>query len=466
MKTTAKRSVAVLLLVAMVFGGLGILGFRFAVNGEKWATLRANGHLTVNGSFVGAGNVLDRNGEVLAYTEGTDRKYNDSERIRRSTLHIVGDTEGYIASGVQTAYKTKLTGYSPVTGMHTLKKYGRGNDVTLTIDSLVCAEALDSLGNKKGVVVAYNYKTGELICSVSSPNFDIENKPSTEDIEENKEGKYDGLYLNRLIDGLYTPGSTFKIITAISAFENIPDIDLFTYTCKGEEVIGGVKITCPDKHGEMNFSQCFQKSCNCAFGVVSQKLGNDRLQTTANKLGFGRNFKFGNGQTQKSLIDLGDASAGDLAWASVGQYDTLVNPYHMLTVLGAIANDGVAVLPYTVSCVISPSGNITEKTTVKSETYLTPEIAEKTAEIMRSTVENKYGDWNFKGLSMCGKTGTAEVSENEKPHSWFAGFSQNEQCPVAIVVIVENGGWGASTALPIASEVMEEIYKSLLGEAS
>ncbi len=464
MKTVSKRSIAVLLLVAMVFSGLGILGYRFTVNGEKWATMRASSHLTVNGSFVGAGNVIDRNGAVLAYTKGNKREYNDSERIRRSTLHIVGDTEGYISSGVQTAYKTQLTGYNALTGMYTLKKYGRGNDVTLTIDSLVCAEALDALGNKKGVVVAYNYKTGELICSVSSPNFDIENKPSVEEIEKNENGNYEGLYLNRLIDGLYTPGSVFKIVTSISAFENISDIDDFTYTCTGEEVVGGVKITCPHRHGEMDFKESFERSCNCAYAVVSQKIGGEKLQLTAENAGFGKSFKFGNGETKGSLIDLKNASDGDVAWAGVGQYDTLVNPYHMLTLLGAVANDGVAVLPYTVSQVSTPNGDVIEKTSAEAQTYLTPEISKKVTDFMRGAVENNYGDWRFEGLSMCGKTGTAEVSDDKEPHSWFMGFSQNEQCPVAIAVVVENGGWGASAALPIASRVMKEIYKCLSSE--
>ncbi len=464
MKTTAKRSLAVLLLVAFVVSGLGVLGYRFAVNGEDWATLRANAHLTVDGSFVGAGNVIDRHGEVLAYTENNQRKYNDSERIRRSTLHIVGDTEGYISSGVQTAYKTKLTGYNIVTGMHTLKKYNKGNDVTLTIDSLVCAKALDALGNKKGAVVAYNYKTGELLCSVSSPNYDIENKPSATEIDSNADGKYEGIYLNRLIDGLYTPGSVFKIITAVCAYENIMDIDDFSYNCSGEEIIDGVKITCPHKHGEMNFSQCFTNSCNCAFGLIAQRLGCEKLQTTAEKLGFGKRFKFGNGQTAASVIDLSKASNGDLAWAGVGQYDTLVNPYHMLTVLGAIANDGEAVLPFAVSSVTTPGGNVVEKTTPKNELYITPDIANMTASLMRAAVENKYGDNNFPGLSMCGKTGTAEVSDDKEPHSWFVGFSQSDECPVAIVVIVENGGWGSSVALPIAADVMVELYKSLSAE--
>ena len=102
-----------------------------------------------------------------------------------------------------------------------------------------------------------------------------------------------------------------------------------------------------------------------------------------------------------------------------------------------------------------------EKAKVTSENYITSEVAEVVKDMMRNNVETNYGDYNFQGLSMCGKTGTAEVSDDEEPHSWFMGFSTNPNCPVAIVVVVENGGWGSSKALPVASDVMEAIYKSL-----
>ena len=461
MKMTSKRSLVVLLLVVAVVAGLGFLGFKLAVNGENWATLRANEHLTEDGSFIAAGHITDRNGEILAKTENNERVYNDSERIRRSTLHIVGDTEGYISSGVQTAYKTQLIGYNQVTGLHALIKNGRGNDVKLTLDSELCAIAYDKLNGRKGVVAAYNYKTGELLCSVSSGNYDIRNKPTAEEIEENKDGQYDGIYMNRLIDGLYTPGSTFKIITAASAVENKKSLSGWEYTCEGETTIDGVKVTCPHSHGKLNFKTAFSNSCNCAFAELSAELGAEMLTATAKEFGFGESFAFGNGQTEMSRIDLSDAEKGDVAWAGVGQYTTLVNPYHMLTVVGSVANDGTAVLPFAVSDVSTPEGRVVEETIAESREYIAPSVANKIKEMMRFTVEDNYGDWRFKGLQMCGKTGTAEISDEEEPHSWFVGFSENPQCPVAIVVVVENGGWGSSAALPIASAVMESAYKAM-----
>ncbi len=461
MKTTAKRSFVLLLLVGAIITGLIVLSVRFAMYGDQWVMLRANEHLTQNGSFVAAGNVIDCNGVVLAYTEDNVRCYNESERIRRSTLHIVGDTEGYILSGIQTAYKNDLVGYNPLTGMYSLVKNGRGNDVVLTIDAEVSAVCYDALDGRNGIVVAYNYETGEVICSVSSPNYDINNKPSQEEINSATDGRYDGLYINRLIDGMYTPGSTFKVITATCAVENISDIYDWEYECSGETVLGGVKVTCPRTHGKMDFRQCLSNSCNCAFATLAVELGKDNLTATAKEYGFGDQYDFGNQKTAASRFDIENAATGDIAWAGVGQYTTLVNPYHMLTVMGSIANGGEAVLPYTVSQILTPDGDVVKETEPVTVSYISSDVADEVSELMRFVVTNNYGDENFKNLSMCGKTGTAEVEDGKEPHSWFVGFSQNDSCPVAIVVVVENGGWGSQTAMPIASTVMEEIYKTM-----
>ncbi|MBQ6934918.1 MAG: hypothetical protein IJN49_00070, partial [Clostridia bacterium] len=272
-------------------------------------------------------------------------------------------------------------------------------------------------------------------------------------------GKYEGLYLNRLLDGLYTPGSVFKIITASCAYENIPDIENWEYECEGEMFINGVRVSCPRKHGKLTLEKAFSQSCNCAFAEISKKLSAVQLTNTAKSFGFQRNFTFGNSFTEESIINLSDASASDIAWASVGQYTTLMNPYHALTIAGAIANNGTAKLPFVVKSFASPSGHVLKEMTAEEVVYTTPENAKKLKELMRGAVENNYGDWNFSGVTMCGKTGTAEVSDTEKPHSWFLGFSEDEKCPLAVVVVVENGGWGSTTAIPVASEVIKEASK-------
>ena len=133
----------------------------------------------------------------------------------------------------------------------------------------------------------------------------------------------------------------------------------------------------------------------------------------------------------------------------------------MLTIAGAVANDGTAKLPFVVKSIASPSGRKISETVAEEVVYITPETAEELKKMMRKTVKENYGDWNFGEIKMCGKTGTAEVSETEKPHSWFLGFCEDKKTPFAVVVVVENGGWGSSTALPIASKVINEAVKTI-----
>ncbi|MBO5896232.1 MAG: hypothetical protein J6Q83_02935, partial [Clostridia bacterium] len=111
--------------------------------------------------------------------------------------------------------------------------------------------------------------------------------------------------------------------------------------------------------------------------------------------------------------------------------------------------------------VVTPAEKLVLQNKAKTVTYLAPETASAVDEMLRFVVENGYGDGRFEGLSMCGKTGTAEVEDGKSPHSWFVGYSKNPKCPIAVVVIVENGGWGSENALPIASYIMSEIYKTM-----
>ncbi len=463
MKTTAKRSFVLLFLVAAVITGLVVLSIRFVLYGKEWVMLEVNEHHSQDMHFVSSGNIVDRNGVILAYTENGERCYHESERIRRATLHIVGDPEGNIIA-VQTAYKDELIGYNPVTGMYSYVKNGRGNDLVLTVDAEISAIAYDALNGRNGVVAAYNYETGEIICCVSSPNYDIHDQPSYDDVVANVDGKYEGLYMNKVISGLYTPGSTFKVITATCAIENIADIEKWEYTCTGSDNFSGSEkpVTCPESHGKMTFEECFSNSCNCAFAALAIELGEDKLMATATEYGFNTQYSFGSQLTQGSIIDLENTTDIQVGWTGVGQHETLVNPYHMLAVMGGIANGGEAVLPHVVSQIKSPDGDVIKTTEPQTVSYLPADVAADVSELMRYTVVNKYGDSNFKNLLMCGKTGTAEVGEGLKDHTWFVGFSQNSSCPVAIVVLVENsGGWGSSVALPIASDVMAEIYKTM-----
>lgn len=460
MKSIGKRALTLYALILLFLAGCGLLYFNLVTNANDWAMNRANKHLYSDGALSTAGDIIDANGNILVTTENGKRVYSDNKNLRMALLHTVGDTSGYISNGVQTAFKDELTGYTLLDGVYNLKRYGKGNDIKLTLNSQVCETAYRALGNKKGTIGVMNYKTGEIICVVSTPTYDINNKPT--DIDTDTTGKYDGIYLNRFFSGVYTPGSTFKVLTAICAIENIPDIDDRTFECKGKILIGEGYVICNGTHGKINFEKALNKSCNCAFAEIADELGAEKLMATAERIGFNANMPDISGKIHcsKSRIDLTESSALDIGWAGIGQYTTLINPCHMLTVMGAIANGGIAQTPYLVSTITSPEGKtvFSAKESIAGE-FFSADVAKKADEMLRSNVKNRYGDSYFPQMSFCGKTGTAEISNDKsvKPNTLFVGYSQLDNMPFAIIVILEDTTSSLYEAVPVASKVMKAV---------
>lgn len=455
MNNTTKRAYALLAVIGAFFAGLAILIYSFVIHGSTWATSKANQHLySSNGSISTFGDIYDCNGDTLAYSENGQRKYNSDPEIRKATLHAVGDLNGYISTGVQYTYRNTLAGYSPINGIASIVQYGKGNDIHLTIDSQVCRAAYTAMNGRNGAVCAYNYKTGKIVCMVSTSTYDPERKPT--DIDENP--IYEGVYLNRAITGVYTPGSTFKVITAVSALENIPDIESRTYNCDGEYETGDGVVICNDVHGKVTFRQALNHSCNSAFADIAIELGSEKLTATAKELGFNTKMNVdGVADPSESKLNISGVSKVDLGWAGIGQYTTLANPYHMMSIMGCIANRGQTVTPYLIDYIQTPQGvKKRTKSVINENITMSASVAEKMNTLLRSDITDYYGDSRFPGLQMCGKTGTAEIDDGTA-HSWFVGYSQNESTPYAIACVVENGGSGLSAAAIVANSVMQAL---------
>lgn len=451
MKQMSRRGILLLALLFAFVGGLVVLAVTYAANAATWAAYPANRHIYNNKAVLsGAGTIYDRSGTVLAQTVDGQRQYNTNASIRRAVLHAVGDDEGFIKTGMQSSYWQPLVGYNLVNGV--FQPSGRGNDMTLTLDANLCATALKALGNYHGTVAVYNYKTGELLCMVSTPTYDIQNKPA---IEGNGSGSYEGVYLNRFLSASFTPGSTFKLVTATAALETIDDIADRSYTCRKGVEIGGEWVSCMGNHGTLKFREALAVSCNAYFSQLAVDLGADTLTRYAEKLGFNQSFSLDGVAAKKSTINLQNIRDIDLAWAGMGQYTTLANPLQYLTMVGAIANGGVPVKPYMVESIASPAGLPLHWRLGKTGSrMLSSQAAATLTEIMRYTVSRTYGDGNFPGLSLCAKTGTAEVGEHADPHSWMVGFNRDEECPLAFVVVAENAGSGSIVARRITSTVL------------
>jgi peptidoglycan glycosyltransferase len=460
-KKIMKRSTFIFLFGLFFIIGLSVFVFRLVTDWENWVQQPYNGHTAGSNGLVQAGKIFDRNGEVLAQTVDGERVYNDDQAVREAMLHVVGDDSLNISTAAQSIYRTKLTGYSFVWGLGMPTSLKKSNDITLTADAQACKAAYEAIGDRKGACVVYNYKTGEVICSVSTYSYDPQAPP---EITEENEEQYDGVYLDHVLSSSYSPGSIFKIVTCACAIENIPDIYEREFYCEGEKEIDGSKITCVEAHGTMDFNEALAYSCNVTFAELAVELGGDKMTETAVEMGFNTSFRVDGNPTAKSNYNVANATKNQLAWSGVGQYTNLANPMQMAILCGAIANGGTTAQPYTVKNdlgILSEIGGILGQNTGAPGRLLKQDTANKLKDMMLYDVDSYYGSDLFYGLTVGAKTGTAEVQEGKEPNAWIVGFSADEEAPLAFAVVIENGGYGMAAASPVAIAAMEASVEAL-----
>lgn len=459
MKMITKRGIFLWILAVAFLFGLGFMTYSLVENGDTWVMKTYNTHIYKNGDLIGAGTIKSADGAVLAETKDGKRVYAEDATVRKATLHTVGDTKGFISSGIQSVYKADLTGYNLLFGVYSIERYGKGNNMRLTIDSRVCAKAYSLLSDyKAGTVGVVNYKTGDIVCAVSTPSYDMEDEPS----DLNTNSAYEGVYINRLMTGLYTPGSTFKLVTAACAIENIPDLMDRTWECTGEYDPGkGEPIRCNGVHGRLTFKQALAKSCNATFAQIAIELGPEKLASTVETLGLTSRVTVSNKlNSEQGRFFLEKSDPDDyVGWTGIGQGDTLLPPIAMLRYMAAIANDGKAVSFNEVNSLASQAGKALNLNITKNETQLlSTETAAQLKKLMRNNVKAQYGEYNYKGLHLCAKSGTAEVDKDTDHNTaWFVGFMDDVDHPYAFVVVVEHGGSGSQTAGPIAGSVLRTL---------
>ncbi len=443
MNRVASRSLMVLVMVLALLAGTVAFVVEYSLKAPQWVMSPGSPHVYDGKNRISQGTVTDAQGKVILKL-GQSWTYSKNALVRRSFVHWVGDRQSNIPSRFLSAYEDKLVPYDPVAGTY---HYGEAaGTLALTLDAELQAVALEALGDRVGTLALYNYETGELLCAVTTPTFDPDSVP-----EEAREG----LYLNRFLRGWYTPGSIFKTVTLAAALECIPDIRERTFTCTGSFEIQGGDVTCEQAHGKQTLKQAFCNSCNCAFAQLVREVGRERMTAFVEQFGLTEAISGDGVRTAAGGYDVTDATAEEFCWSGVGQYTDAVNPCTFLRFVGAIANGGVLMEPYAVGSVTVGGKTAYTAQPRTAGRILSPETAEVLREYMGNNVQSKYGADNFPGLTVCAKSGTGEVGDSKRPNAMFTGFLADEDLPVAFIVCVEDGGYGAPTCVPILAPVLE-----------
>ena len=327
------------LFLLLLLGGLLFFVWEYVTQAESWVSFSGSPHL-YNSSNIGCGIITDRSGNVLLdISQG--RTYSDNANTRKSTLHWLGDKKGFISASTVSTYAADMVGYDRINGVYNAS--GEGGNARLTLSAKVQNAALEAMGNRKGTVGVYNYKTGEILCALTTPTYDPENVP---DIAGDTTGVYDGVYLNRFLQSAYVPGSIFKIVTLSAALDCVPGIEDMTFTCRSKLAYGTEAVTCEKTHGTQTLKQAFANSCNCAFAQIAEKVGKNNMVKYVKQFQVTQKLSFDGSTTAAGNYDISDTAPVSFAWSCIGQHSDLVNPARYMTFMGAIAGRGVAAEPY------------------------------------------------------------------------------------------------------------------------
>ena len=453
MNRVTKRTWLMGLFVLILVGGMVFFLGEYWTDAHRWVSAPGSPHVYSNANL-DVGTITDRGGNLLLEMS-SGRTYSESAATRKSTLHWLGDREGKINAAAVSNYAGAMVGFDPINGIYNAE--GGAGQTKLTISARVQNVALEALRSRKGTVAVYNYKTGEILCAVTTPTYDPDNVP---DIEGDTSGSWEGAYLNRFTQSTYTPGSIYKVVTTAAALDCVEGIEDMTFTCTGTVEYGSgdniATVTCEGRHGNLNLKTALAQSCNCAFAQIAELVGRKNMQQYVEAFQITQPVKFDGISTARGNYDIAGAGAASFAWSCIGQHSDTINPARFLAFMGAVASGGQGATPYLVSEVTYGDEVTYSAETKPADRIMRETVAETLKTYLRNNVKNIYGDSRFPAIDICGKSGTSQVGGGEVSNALFAGFALDERYPLAFVCVVENGGYGATTCIPILSNVLWE----------
>jgi peptidoglycan glycosyltransferase len=424
-----------------------------------------NSRLDLYAERVVRGDITSSDGQVLATTAVSEDGSETREYpFGRMFAHVVGYSNNG-KGGIESSYNFQMLrshSFFLTQLINDLKdEKSNGDTVVTTLDYDVQEAAYDALGSNDGAVIVLEVETGKVLAMVSKPDFD----PNTlaDNWDSIVEDTSSSVLLNRAISGQYPPGSTFKIFTTLEYIHENADYDNYSYECTGVLGIDDNEIHCYHNsvHGVQNLKESFANSCNTSYANIGLGLNINQFQNLCESMLFNQTLP-GNIGGKTSSFSLSSADdTGKIMQTAIGQGDTLVSPMHMAIVAAAIANDGVAMEPYLVDHVENDNGvHVKDYKATEYGSLLSASDAAIMQDFMSGVVENGTGSaLSGQSYQAAGKTGSAEYNSAGDSHGWFVGYGSKEgYSDIAIAVIVEDGGSGSQSAVPVAKRVFDVYF--------
>ena len=479
--TLGKRLTLLVTGFAFLFALLiGNLTWHMVINADNVRRDAANNHTLERNNNIQRGAILSSDGVVLAYSEmGENGRWYRVYPQGSLAAHVVGYSSiMYGSTGIEGTYVETLAGRSDFgsweNALNVLAaKDVPGNDVYLTIDSRIQATAERVLEGETGAVVVLDAQTGAVLAMASAPTYDAN---SVDELLELTGDDGTGLgggstrLFNRATQGLYAPGSTFKIVTLSGALSQGSVTLDTTFDAPGTIEIGNAEITNFGKYsyGVVTLYRGFELSSNTVFAQVADILGAARLCSTAHGFGINRELDTDFDVAMSLMPDPNQMTQWETAWAGVGQpvgeHSSPAGPQvtvlQMCMVGAAIANDGRIMTPHLLDHVVSAEGETT-KTASATTAYqaVSPSVAADVQWAMEGVVSEGTGvAAQIYGYTVRGKTGTAQTN-NAQDNSWFVGYVEVNGHSIVVAIVVEQTDGGAAT--PKAREILQkaiEVY--------
>ena len=412
------------------------------------------------------GSILSSDGTILAETrlddKGREKRYYP---YGEALAHITGYVdEGKTAIESIANYYLLSSHQNPITQFFNdiFGEKSKGDDVVLTVDLDLQMAAYDAMAGRKGAAVVLQASTGKILAMVSNPSYD----PNIivqqwEDLiaESNKEANL----LNRVTQGIYPPGSTFKLITLLEFIRQYPDTwQDFNYDCDGVNKGDGYSMRCfgGGAHGHLTLEEALVSSCNGAFATIGQLLDREQFVSTCQSLGFGKKLPLSLQNKASQFVMTEDLSSWAVAQTAIGQGKTQITPMLSAMITAAIANDGVMMQPYILEQVIAGERVIEKYDVVPMGNVMTQEESAIIRRMMRSVItDGTTTSLQADLYDAHGKTGTAEyITGSDTTHAWFTGFAGEGDDCIVISVVLEGAGTGSQQAAPVAAAVFEEYF--------